>query len=87
MDQQLFIGALVLAIPTMIGIYKFIDEKAVKRTEETNEIRLKQIEATHQSTLATKELTHEMKVMRKEVNDLEHRTHNLEVVVFKKDRV
>lgn len=86
MEPALFMGMLVIAIPTLIGVYKFIDEKAVKRTEATNKIREQQIEATHQQTLATIELTNEMKTMRKEVSDIERRTHNLEVVVFKKDR-
>lgn len=86
MDQSLFIGMLVVSIPTLIGIYKFIDDRAVKRTEQTNQLREQQIDATYKQTLATQDLTHEMKIMRKEVSDLENRTHNLEVVVFKKDR-
>lgn len=86
-DAQLFMGALVIAIPTLIGIYRFIEETTRKRVNETNDLRQAQTEAIHQQTLATKELTHEMKMMRKEVNDLEIRTNNLENVVYKKDRV
>ena len=78
---------MVIAIPTLIGIYRFIDERAVTRTETTNKLRQEHTDAIHEQTLATKELTHEMKMMRKEVNDLEVRTNNLENVVYKKDRV
>lgn len=87
MEQQLLIGGLVLAIPAFITIYKFIESSTEKRVNETNKLRQAQTDAIHQQTLATKDLTHEMKMMRREVTDLENRTHNLEVVVFKKDRM
>ena len=87
MEQQLLIGGLVLAIPVFITIYKFIESSTEKRVNETNKLRQAQTDAIHQQTLATKDLTHEMKMMRREVTDLENRTHNLEVVVFKKDRI
>jgi hypothetical protein len=87
MEQQLLIGGLVLAIPVFITIYKFIESSTEKRVNETNKLRQAQTDAIHQQTLATKDLTHEMKMMRREVTDLENRTHNLEVVVFKKDRM
>lgn len=88
MEQNTFIGMAVAAIVIFIGIYKFIDDRAVKRTEITNDLRQQQIEATHEQTLATRELSSEIKSMRKDLNDLETRTTKIEdIVLYKKDRV
>lgn len=88
MEPNTFMGMLVISIISLLGLYKFIDDRAVKRTEETNNLRQEQIEATHEQTLATRELSSEIKSMRKDLNDVETRTSNLEdIVLYKKDRV
>lgn len=88
MEPNTFMGMLVISIISLLGLYKFIDDKAVKRTEETNDLRQEQINATHEQTLATRELSSEIKSMRKDLNDVETRTTNLEdIVLYKKDRV
>ena len=86
MEQSTFIGMLVLSLGSFIGIIKFIVDGIEKRNGVTNNIRLEQIEATHKQTIATNNLTNEMRIMRKDISDIELRTHNLEVVVYKKDR-
>lgn len=86
MEQSTFIGMLVLSLGSLIGIIKFIVDGIEKRNGVTNSIRLEQIEATHKQTIATNDLTNEMRIMRKDISDIELRTHNLEVVVYKKDR-
>lgn len=85
----LFVGVLFL-LPLYNAIrvhYKDKRQEDKERDLRYYEQRERQIEASHEQTIATNNLTNEMKIMRKEVTDLENRTHQLEVVVFKKDRI
>lgn len=92
-NQALVVGTLIFAFIALIPLFNYVNNRVEARhrermenIERDYETREKQIKATHEQTLATNENTHELKFLRKDVNDLEERTTNLENTVYKKDR-
>ena len=84
MSQFEFMGMLIASVGALGGGYAIFSKPSKERDKELQTITMQQIQSQHDMIIAMKDLTHEMKLFK---NDTDDRIHNLEVVVFKKDRI